>query len=631
MRKSILVCSLLIFILSGCVSNVYLDGKNFYTKGQTEKAVQEFERLQNVFWLCKIYSETGEYAKAVKSCGQAVNGWTPVEYTEYSDINALLRDGLLFEDKSVWVNYLVSACDNTGQTESACEVLEQYVKKDSPDNTNAFIKLSYLYNKQGEYDKSITAAKRAIELKPDTAVAHNNLGWAYRMKKQYTEAENAFKKAIGLNPANADYHANRGSLLYVKDDYAEAAEAYKKAVELQPSKINYLIDLANIYRLMGKYDDAMTFVNKAIELQTFGGIGTHIAIESSYPVIKNVMETGPAQKVDVQVGDKVIKVDAKSTKGWNLQQVVQNIKGASGTQVALTIEREGVSKPIEKLVIRETILGKTAATSFGLRSLIHRYKGDKEESFMDATKAYSLDLTSSWAIVSLGLSYLDRGKYDESVKLLSQVKDGPLARILEATAYAKKGDFKKAVEIVSTIPDGEPSPKTIPTWSDRTALLKTLKPFIASKIETAGRLKAQKRYKEALEELGYALKIADDKTSKKICGLIYRIMSMDPRLSELPEEARKYALRGDVQTEEGKFEAAVKEYRQAEEYRQAVQAAPYIAKLYFNAAMIYGELKRYPQAILHMKTYLQLAPEAPNARAAQDQIYKWEFKMEKGE
>ena len=314
MRKSILVCSLLIFILSGCVSNVYLDGKNFYTKGQTEKAVQEFERLQNVFWLCKIYSETGEYAKAVKSCGQAVNGWTPVEYTGYSDINALLRDGLLMEDKFVWVNYLVNAYDNTGQTERACEVLEQYVKNDSPDDTYTLIRLSYLYNKQGKPDKSITAAKRAIELKPGEALAHNSLGLAYRIKKQYTKAENAFKKAIGLNPANAVYHANMGALLYDKDDYDEATEAYKKAVDLQPSNINYLIALANTYRLTGKYNDAMIFVNKAIELQTFSGIGAHIAIESNYPIVKKVIETGPAKKADVQAGDKVIKVGAKSTK-----------------------------------------------------------------------------------------------------------------------------------------------------------------------------------------------------------------------------------------------------------------------------------------------------------------------------
>ena len=204
------------------------------------------------------------------------------------------------------------------------------------------------------------------------------------------------------------------------------------------------------------------------------------------------------------------------------------------------------------------------------------------------------------------------------------MQESTTARILEATTYAKQGDFKKAVKIYSAIPEEKLFPKNVPLWGDRTALLKTLKPFISSKMKSAGRLKAQRKYKKALNELGDVLKVVDDKTSKEICGSIYRIMSLDPRLSVLPEEARKYALRGDVMTEEGKFEDAVKEYR------HAVQAAPYIAKLYFNTAMIYGELKQYPQAIRHMKTYLQLAPEAPNVRAAKDQIYKWEFMMEKG-
>ena len=152
-----------------------------------------------------------------------------------------------------------------------------------------------------------------------------------------------------------------------------------------------------------------------------------------------------------------------------------------------------------------------------------------------------------------------------------------------------------------------------------------MKPYADARRRDASKLKSQGRYKEALKELGELMKIADNAELKAICREIAGIIAMDPSLSAIPEEARKYALRGDVLTEEGKFEEAV------EEYRKAIEAAPYIAKLHFNTAMLYGELKRYPQAIRYMKTYLMLAPEAPNARAAKDQIYKWEFRMEKGE
>jgi len=153
MTKLILAFLPFIFLFYGCVSNPYPKGKIFYEKGQIEKSVQEFERLEKAtpgtcpFWLCKLYSETGEYGKAVKRCEQAVNRWRPREYTEYNDINAYLKDGLWFEDKYPWVHRLAYAYYNTGQAKRAFETLEQYVKKDNPNNTDAFITLSFLYLK----------------------------------------------------------------------------------------------------------------------------------------------------------------------------------------------------------------------------------------------------------------------------------------------------------------------------------------------------------------------------------------------------------------------------------------------------------------------------------------------------
>jgi len=375
--------------------------------------------------------------------------------------------------------------------------------------------------------------------------------------------------------------------------------------------------------MIGQYDKAITATKRAIELNpqdpySYGNLGYVYGKKKQYD------ESFKAyKKAGIMAGDKIIQIDGKTTKGLKIKEVVSAIKGQKGTKVVFSIERKDTPKPFEIAVIRENIIQKGASSTFSRRSLIQRHKGEMDESLKDAKQAYSLNSSDQWAQFALGAAYLDQGRYDEAVKLLSQVRESTSASILEATAYAKKGDFKKAINIYSAIPEDKLSPKNVPLWMDRTVLLKALKPFIVSKMENAGRLKTQGRYKEALNELGDALKIADDTTSEEICGSIYRIMSIDPRLSVLPEEARKYALRGDVLTEEGKFEEAVKEYR------QAVQAAPYIAKLYFNTAMICGELKEYPQAIRNMKTYLQLAPEAPNARATKDQIYKWEFKMEK--
>jgi hypothetical protein len=58
--------------------------------------------------------------------------------------------------------------------------------------------------------------------------------------------------------------------------------------------------------------------------------------------------------------------------------------------------------------------------------------------------------------------------------------------------------------------------------------------------------------------------------------------------------------------------------------------APFNAQLYFNTALIGGQLKDYRRAIKSMTIYLQLDPDAANARAAKDEIYMWESALEKG-
>jgi tetratricopeptide (TPR) repeat protein len=64
------------------------------------------------------------------------------------------------------------------------------------------------------------------------------------------------------------------------------------------------------------------------------------------------------------------------------------------------------------------------------------------------------------------------------------------------------------------------------------------------------------------------------------------------------------------------------------EYSSALQKFPTWPEGQFNAALIAGELKRYRSAVMHMKEYLALAPEAPDAQAAKDKIILWQDKTQ---
>lgn len=628
MKKMILAYLLLMVMLSGCVSNTYKPGWDYYREGEVEKAEQHFKG--SPFPLCKIYSETGQHEKAVKSCEAALRMWQPVQRTEYSDINEFFEDGLMFENKAVWVVRLSDAYEHTGQFGRAIGVIKQWIV-DNPNDGTGFERLTNLYISNKQYDEAITAAKRAIELKSDNSISYVNLGAAYGMKKQYDEAIKALQMAIDIDPKMSNAYDWMGYLFIEKNEFNEGEEAYKKAVELSPNNQQYLFSLANTYRLMGRYDDTIETVNKAITLQTFTGIGISIAIEAGYPAVKIVMEASPAKKADIIVGDKIIKIDSKSTNGWTVEQVTQSLKGISGTQVSITIERKGAEKTIEKTLIRETIISNEAASYFGLRSLAYRHKGSSEAAFTDAKKAYSLDSANDWSKLSLGASYLDRGQYDESIKLLSQIKVNLTARILEATAYAKEGEMKLAVNsyfsTMDAYSEADMSVKNIPLMYNRMILLKTFKPFVKEHRDKARSFESNGQYREALFELSEVLKIADDTEIQDIQGNIFSIIRRNPLLaefSEMPEDARKYTLRSEMLLKDGNLEQA------ATELKKAIRIAPYAARLYYSSALINAELKRYQEAINQMKIYLKAAPEALDTRAVKDEMIKWEFMIEKG-
>lgn len=93
----------------------------------------------------------------------------------------------------------------------------------------------------------------------------------------------------------------------------------------------------------------------------FSGIGASVRLkDTSQPskggglVIVEVFPGSPAQKAGVQPGDVVIKVDGRDITGKGLD-AVQLIRGPKGTQVTLTVEREGAPQPIDITVTRGEI------------------------------------------------------------------------------------------------------------------------------------------------------------------------------------------------------------------------------------------------------------------------------------
>lgn len=87
----------------------------------------------------------------------------------------------------------------------------------------------------------------------------------------------------------------------------------------------------------------------------FGGIGIEITMPDGVLTVVAPIDGTPAAEAGIQAGDKIIKVDGELTKDMDLLEAVSKMRGPKGTEVTITVWREGVSDPIDFELIRDTI------------------------------------------------------------------------------------------------------------------------------------------------------------------------------------------------------------------------------------------------------------------------------------
>jgi carboxyl-terminal processing protease len=86
----------------------------------------------------------------------------------------------------------------------------------------------------------------------------------------------------------------------------------------------------------------------------YGGIGSMVRNSGDYVVISEVYKGFPADKAGIKPGDLLKKVDGTSLKGLSTEKVSEKLKGNPGTEINVTIDRNG--KETDYLLKREKII-----------------------------------------------------------------------------------------------------------------------------------------------------------------------------------------------------------------------------------------------------------------------------------
>lgn len=87
----------------------------------------------------------------------------------------------------------------------------------------------------------------------------------------------------------------------------------------------------------------------------FGGVGLEIGIEDGYVKVITPIDDSPAANAGLQTGDMIIKLDNESIRGLSLTEAAKKMRGPKGTVITFTIIRQGVNKPFDVKIIRDTI------------------------------------------------------------------------------------------------------------------------------------------------------------------------------------------------------------------------------------------------------------------------------------
>ncbi|MBT6190364.1 MAG: S41 family peptidase [Tateyamaria sp.] len=96
----------------------------------------------------------------------------------------------------------------------------------------------------------------------------------------------------------------------------------------------------------------------AMQVQTrgeFGGLGIEVTQEEGFVKVVSPIDGTPAAEAGVEAGDFITHVDGESMLGLTLDKAVERMRGNVGSEIVITIVREGESEPFDVSIIRDII------------------------------------------------------------------------------------------------------------------------------------------------------------------------------------------------------------------------------------------------------------------------------------
>ena len=246
-----------------------------------------------------------------------------------------------------------------------------------------------------------------------------------------------------------------GSLVSAQDDPYEGLKVFTEVLSAiqksyaEPVKSKDLIGGA-INGMVGALDSHSSYMSpdiyKESQIDTkgeFGGLGLQVGAKEGRVVVIAPIEGTPADRAGILAGDIILKVDDQALeKEVGLMEAVHRMRGAKGTKVVLTIERENHKTPLVFEMIRETIFVQSVKSKVYDGEIGYvRIAQFQEQTAHDLTAALSKLKAAKIHSLILDLRNNPGGLLNSSVEISEQfLKDGNLVVSVQSRD-GKKDDY----------------------------------------------------------------------------------------------------------------------------------------------------------------------------------------------
>ena len=139
----------------------------------------------------------------------------------------------------------------------------------------------------------------------------------------------------------------------------------------------------------------------------FGGLGIEVTQEEGFVKVVSPIDGTPADEAGMEAGDFITHVDGESVLGLTLNEAVERMRGPVGSEIIITVVREGEDEPFDVTIIRDFIKLTAARVRTEGKSVVIRVTTFNDNTFDNIRDGLDKELQSAGGLENINGVVID--------------------------------------------------------------------------------------------------------------------------------------------------------------------------------------------------------------------------------